>query len=375
MNGIDMADTIAAKDVTMAYLLQILVENKGSDLHIQAGDPPRGRIRGELVAFPVEPLPPEEVVRLAKEALNDSDRYAQFEKAHEFDSAVAIEGVGRFRANLFFQRGRIGMVLRQIPTKIASIDDLNLPPVLKKICEAGQGLVLVTGATGSGKSTTLAAMIDYINATRPEHIMTIEDPVEFVHQNKMCLINQREVGADTPSFASALKYVLRQDPDVILIGEMRDIETVSVALTAAETGHLVFGTLHTQDCAQSVERILNLYPADKIQQVRMQLSLGLQAILCQRLVAKADGKGRAAAIEILIATPLVRKLLLEGVTSKLPAAVQAATSEGMQTFNQALVKLVQAGAISEEDAIAASSKPDELKLNLKGIYSGTSGMG
>ncbi|OGH61460.1 MAG: hypothetical protein A3G34_04685 [Candidatus Lindowbacteria bacterium RIFCSPLOWO2_12_FULL_62_27] len=359
----------------MAYLLQILVENKGSDLHIQAGDPPRGRIRGELVAFPVEPLPPEEVVRLAKEALNDSDRYAQFEKAHEFDSAVAIEGVGRFRANLFFQRGRIGMVLRQIPTKIASIDDLNLPPVLKKICEAGQGLVLVTGATGSGKSTTLAAMIDYINATRPEHIMTIEDPVEFVHQNKMCLINQREVGADTPSFASALKYVLRQDPDVILIGEMRDIETVSVALTAAETGHLVFGTLHTQDCAQSVERILNLYPADKIQQVRMQLSLGLQAILCQRLVAKADGKGRAAAIEILIATPLVRKLLLEGVTSKLPAAVQAATSEGMQTFNQALVKLVQAGAISEEDAIAASSKPDELKLNLKGIYSGTSGMG
>src|SRR3989338_5074249 len=191
MNGIDMADTIAAKDVTMAYLLQILVENKGSDLHIQAGDPPRGRIRGELVAFPVEPLPPEEVVRLPQGGRNDSDRYAQFEKAHEFDSAVAIEGVGRFRANLFFQRGRIGMVLRQIPTKIASIDDLNLPPVLKKICEAGQGLVLVTGATGSGKSTTLAAMIDYINATRPEHIMTIEDPVEFVHQNKMCLINQR----------------------------------------------------------------------------------------------------------------------------------------------------------------------------------------
>ncbi len=235
-------------------------------------------------------------------------------------------------------------------------------------------MVLVTGATGSGKSTTLAAMIDYINSTRTDHIMTVEDPIEFVHQNKMALINQREVGTDTPTFASALKYVLRQDPDVILIGEMRDIETVSVALTAAETGHLVFGTLHTQDATQSVERILNLYPADKIQQVRMQLSLGLQAILCQRLVKRADGQGRAAAIEILIATPLIRKLLLEGATGKLPPAVQASQSEGMQTFNQALVKLIQEGTVSEEEALSTSSKPDELKLNLKGIYSGTSGM-
>lgn len=370
-----MADTIAAKDVTITYLLQILVENKGSDLHIQVGDPPRGRIRGELVSFPVEPLSMEDTRRLAKEVLPEEEKFAAFEKAHEYDSAIALDGLGRFRVNLFFQRGRIGMVLRTIGTKILTLDDLHLPEVLKKICEADHGLVLVTGATGSGKSTTLAGMIDYINSTRPDHIMTIEDPIEFVHQNKTSLINQREVGSDTPSFASALKYVLRQDPDVILIGEMRDIETVSVALTAAETGHLVFGTLHTQDAAQSVERILNLYPADKVQQVRMQLSLGLQAILCQRLVPKADGKGRAAAIEILIATPLVRKLLLEGVTTKLPAAIQSSQSEGMQTFNQALVKLVQAGDISEQDALTATSKPDELKLNLKGIYSGTSGMG
>ncbi|MBI4178660.1 type IV pilus twitching motility protein PilT [bacterium] len=358
----------------MSYLLQILVENKGSDLHIQAGDPPRGRIRGELVTFPVEPLSPDDSRRLAGEVLPEPEKFAAFEKAREFDAAIALDGLGRFRVNLFFQRGRMGMVLRTIGTKIANIDDLKLPPVLKKICDADHGLILVTGATGSGKSTTLAAMIDYINSTQSSHIMTIEDPIEFVHQNKMSLVNQREVGADTPNFASALKYVLRQDPDVILIGEMRDIETVSVALTAAETGHLVFGTLHTQDAAQSIERILNLFPADKIQQVRMQLSLGLQAILCQRLVAKSDGAGRAAAIEILIATPLIRKLLMEGQTAKLPQAVQASQSEGMQTFNQAIVQLIQTGVISEADGLAASSKPDELKLNLKGIYSGTSGM-
>ncbi len=369
-----MPDLIPAKDVTIGYLLQILVENKGSDLHVQTGDAPRGRIRGDLVTFPVEPLGPEDTRRLAREVLQDAERFLTFEKTHEFDAAIAIDGIGRFRANLFYQRGKIGMVLRTIGTKIASVDDLNLPPVLKQICEADHGLILVTGATGSGKSTTLAAMLDYINASKAYHIMTIEDPVEFVHQNKMSLINQREVGTDTPAFASALKYVLRQDPDVILIGEMRDIETVSVALTAAETGHLVFGTLHTQDAAQSVERILNLYPADKIQQVRMQLSLGLQAILCQRLIPKADGHGRAAAIEILIATPRIRKLLMEGQTAKLPEAVQAAQSDGMQTFNQALVKLVQAGTVTEEDALSASSKPDELKLNFKGIYSGTSGM-
>jgi len=264
-------------------------------------------------------------------------------------------------------------VLRTIGTKIPTIAQLELPEVLKTIAAANDGLVLVTGATGSGKSTTLAALIDHINATEACHIMTLEDPVEFVHENKRALINQREIAVDSTTFASALKHVLRQDPDVILIGEMRDMESASVALTAAETGHLVFATLHTQDAPESIERLINLFPTDRATQIRMQLPLGLRAIICQKLVPRKGG-GRAAALEILINSPRIKKLILEGETTKIPAAIQASRTEGMQTFNQALVDLVNAGKVEAADALRCSPKPDELKMNLKGIFSGTAGM-
>ena len=245
--------------------------------------------------------------------------------------------------------------------------------MLKTIAAANDGLVLVTGATGSGKSTTLAALIDHINATEACHVMTLEDPIEFVHENKLALINQREIAVDSSNFASALKHVLRQDPDVILIGEMRDAESASVALTAAETGHLVFGTLHTQDAPESLERLINLFPTDRVGQIRMQLSLGLRAIICQKLLPRVGG-GRTAALEILINSPRIKKLILDGDTTKIPAAIQSSRPEGMQTFNQALVDLVKAGKVAEAEALRISPKPDELKMNLKGIYSGTSAM-
>ncbi len=354
-------------------LLQVLVENRGSDLHIQCDEVPIGRINGELGRFNVPPLSEEDVLRLVREVLGTDEKVQGFLEKRDYDAAVSVPELGRFRANLFFQRNKPGLVLRTIGTKILSIDQLGLPEVLKEIPSANEGLVLVTGATGSGKSTTLAALIDHINATQACHIMTLEDPIEFVHTNKMALVNQREIDVDSVSFAAALKHVLRQDPDVILIGEMRDMESASVALTAAETGHLVFATLHTQDAPESIERLVNLFPTDRIHQIRMQLSLGLRAIICQKLVPRSGG-GRVAALEIMINTPRIKKLILEGDITKIPAAIQASGSEGMQTFNQALVDLVKAGKIDETVAIQFSPKPDELKMNLKGIFSGTSGL-
>jgi twitching motility protein PilT len=354
-------------------LLGVLVENEGSDLHLQSGEVPMGRIHGELGRFDMAPLTDDDVLRLAREILGSDEKLQQFEHAKDGDTAVSIPNLGRFRVNLFYQRNRPGIVLRTIGAKVPTIEQLELPGVLKTIAAANEGLVLVTGATGSGKSTTLAALIDHINATQASHIMTLEDPIEFVHANKLGLINQREIAVDSASFASALKHVLRQDPDVILIGEMRDAESASVALTAAETGHLVFGTLHTQDAPESLERLINLFPTDRILQVRMQLSLCLRAILCQKLVPRAGG-GRTAAVEILLNSPRIKKLILEGETPKIPAAIQGSRSEGMQTFNQALVDLVRAGKVEEAEALRFSPKPDELKMNLKGIYSGTSAM-
>src|SRR5262249_35243127 len=319
------------------------------------------------------PLSETDVLRLAREVLGSDEKMHEFRSAKDCDAAVAIPNLGRFRANLFYQRNLPGLVLRTIGTKIPTIEQLELPAVLKTMAASNDGLVLVTGATGSGKSTTLAALIDHINSTEACHIMTLEDPIEFVHANKLALINQREIAVDSSTFASALKHVLRQDPDVILIGEMRDAESAAVALTAAETGHLVFGTLHTQDAPESLERILNLFPTDRIAQVRMQLSLGLRAIICQKLVPRKGG-GRTAALEILINSPRIKKLILEGETTKIPAAIQASRNDGMQTFNQGLVDLVKAGKVEEAEALRCSPKPDELKMNLKGIYSGTSAM-
>ena len=358
---------------TLAQLLGVLLEHEGSDLHLQAGEVPIGRFHGDLGRFEMPALSESDVMGLAREALGSDDKMEEFRRNTDCDAAIAIPGLGRFRVNLFYQRNLPGLVLRTIGTKIPTLEQLELPEVLKKIASSNDGLVLVTGATGSGKSTTLAALIDHINATEPCHIMTLEDPIEFVHENKLALINQREIAVDSTTFASALRHVLRQDPDVILIGEMRDVESASVALTAAETGHLVFGTLHTQDSAESLERLINLFPTDRFTQVRMQLSLGLRAILCQKLLPKAGG-GRTAAMEILINSPRIKKLILEGDTTKIPAAIQSSRSEGMQTFNQALVDLVKGGKADEAEALRFSPKPDELKMNLKGIYSGTSAM-
>jgi pilus retraction protein PilT len=354
----------------LADLLSVLLENKGSDLHVQSGEVPMGRINGELGRFEMPPLTDGDVLQLAREVLGSDEKMREFQATKDCDAAIAIPNLGRFRVNLFYQRNRPGLVLRTIGTKIPTIEQLELPMALKTIAAANEGLVLVTGATGSGKSTTLAALIDHIKAC---HIMTLEDPIEFVHENKLALINQREIAVDSNTFASALKHVLRQDPDVILIGEMRDVESASVALTAAETGHLVFGTLHTQDAPESLERLINLFPTDRITQVRMQLSLGLRAIICQKLVPRAGG-GRAAAVEILINSPRLKKLILEGDTTKIPAAIQSSRSDGMQTFNQSLVELVKGGKVEEAEALRFSPKPDELRMNLKGIYSGTSAM-
>jgi twitching motility protein PilT len=361
------------KPPALADLLGVLLENNGSDLHIQAGEVPMGRFNGQLGRFEMPALSESDVLSLAREVLGNSEKMKEFEASKDYDAAVAIPNLGRFRANLFYQRNRPGLVLRTIGTKIPTIGELELPEVLKTIAAANDGLVLVTGATGSGKSTTLAALIEHINSTEACHIMTLEDPIEFVHENKLALINQREIAVDSASFASALKHVLRQDPDVILIGEMRDAESAGVALTAAETGHLVFGTLHTQDAPESLERLINLFTTDRVAQVRMQLSLGLRAIICQKLLPRAGG-GRTAALEILLNSPRIKKLILDGETTKIQAAIQASRSEGMQTFNQALVDLVKAGKVQEADALHFSPKPDELKMNLKGIYSGTSAM-
>jgi pilus retraction protein PilT len=357
----------------LADLLGALLQNKGSDLHIQSGEVPLGRINGELGRFEMPPLTESNVLGLAREILGSDEKMQEFRATKDCDTAIAIPGLGRFRVNLFYQRNQPGLVLRTIGTQIPTLEQLELPAVMKTIAAANDGLVLVTGATGSGKSTTLAALIDHINSTQACHIMTLEDPIEFVHENKLSLINQREIAVDSTTFASALKHVLRQDPDVILIGEMRDVESASVALTAAETGHLVFGTLHTQDASESLERLINLFPTDRFTQVRMQLSLGLRAILCQKLLPRIGG-GRTAAIEILINSPRIKKLILEGDTTKIPAAIQASRSDGMQTFNQSLVDLVKGGKVEEAEALRFSPKPDELKMNLKGIYSGASAM-
>ncbi len=347
--------------VSIEELLEEMVKKGASDLHISQGAPPKLRIHGELVDTEHDVLTAEDTQRLVYSIL-DSNQIARFEKDLELDMSFGVEGLGRFRTNVFLQRGAVGAVLRIIPYEIWSIEQLGLPvEVIRRICELPRGLVLVTGATGSGKSTTLAAMIDYINSTRRGHIITIEDPIEFVHMNKKCLVNQREIGSDSHTFPEALKHVLRQDPDVVLIGEMRDVETMEAALTISETGHLTFATLHTNDAVQSINRIVDAFPSYQQQQIRVQLSFCLQAVFSQQLIPKAHGAGRVLAAEVLIATPAVRSLIRDDKAHQIYSIIQTSQREGMRTMNQSLFELYKANQITFEDAIAHSSDPEELR--------------
>jgi twitching motility protein PilT len=359
----------AEDPVHVNELLKIAVESGASDLHLKVGSYPMMRVRGSLTpAIEDRRLEDEDMLAVANAVLTTPQR-ERFKEQHEIDLAYSVAGLGRFRCNAFHQRGTIGMIFRVIPITVASIDELALPVVLKKIAQEERGLVLVTGATGSGKSTSLAAMIDEINATRTAHIMTVEDPIEYLHRDNRSIINQREIGADTSSFAGALRSALRQDPDVILVGEMRDFETIETALLAAETGHLVFSTLHTLDATETINRIIAVYPPHQQKQVRVQLASVLKAVVSQRLVPRADGKGRAPAVEVLITTPFIRDAIMDKEKTHLVhgAIAQGTSQYGMQTFDQSLFKLVEQGLVAYEEALRWASNVDEFKLRMQGI--------
>jgi len=355
--------------VSLEELLQELVERDGSDLHILAGSPPRIRVDGKLVNVGAEPLDPEDTQRLIY-AILDNEQIARFERDLELDLSFGISGLGRFRTNVYMQRGTVAAALRRVPWEIWPLEKLGLPvKLLKELCQKPKGLVLVTGATGSGKSTTLATMLDYINQIRQGHIVTIEDPIEFVHRHRGCMVSQREIGSDTRSFHAALRSVLRQDPDIILIGEMRDKETIETALTLAETGHLTLATLHTSDCVQTINRIVDVFPSHQQQQVRTQLSFVLQAIICQQLLPRAAGRGQILAAEIMVATPAIRSLIRDDKVHQIYSVIQTGGRLGMRTMNQALAELVKARKISEEEAFSRSTDYEELKRLLYGSSS------
>jgi twitching motility protein PilT len=345
---------------TLPELLQTLVAMEGSDLHITTDTPPQIRVHGHLRRLEGPDMTPAATKQLTYSVLTDSQK-KRFEETLELDFSFGIKGLARFRCNMFNQRGAVGAVYRLIPEKIRSFQELGLPPVLATLAERPRGLVLVTGPTGSGKSTTLAAMLDKINKERHDHILTIEDPIEFVHQHQSCLVNQREVHSDTQSFAMALRAALREDPDIVLIGEMRDLETVEAALKIAETGHLTFGTLHTNSAAQTINRIIDIFPSSQQSQIRTQLSLVLEGIVCQALLPKVTG-GRVAALEIMVPTPAIRNLIREDKVHQIYSAMQTGQEKyGMQTMNQSLATLHQRKAITLETAMAASSNRDELQ--------------
>ena len=348
-------------NATLSDLLKKMLELSGSDLHISTNSPPQVRVHGHLQPLDMPPMTPSETKQLAYSVLTDAQKH-RFEEHLELDFSFGLKGLARFRGNLFNQRGATGAVFRVIPFEIKSFQQLNLPPIVSKLCEKPRGLILVTGPTGSGKSTTLAAMIDKINTERHDHIITIEDPIEFVHQNKNCLVNQREVHADTKSFSDALRAALREDPDVVLIGEMRDLETIESALRIAETGHLTFGTLHTNSAASTINRVIDVFPSHQQSQIRAQLSLVLEGVMCQSLLAKIGGHGRACAMEILVPNAAVRNLIREDKIHQIYSAMQSGQDKyGMQTFNQSLASLYFSKQISLETAMLRSSMPDELQ--------------
>ncbi len=346
---------------TLPELLKTLVDHSGSDLHITTNTPPQIRVHGHLQVLDLPPLGPADTKALAYSVLTDAQK-KRFEETLELDFSFGIRGIARFRCNVFNQRGAVAAVYRVIPEQIKAFDELGLPPVVATLAERPRGLVLVTGPTGSGKSTTLAAMIDKINQERRDHILTIEDPIEFVHQHKGCLVNQREVHADTQGFANALRAALREDPDVVLIGELRDLETIESALRIAETGHLTFATLHTNSAAQTINRIIDVFPAHQQGQIRTQLSLVLEGIVCQALLRRADGKGRVVALEIMVPTPAIRNLIRDDKVHQIYSTMQTGQEKlGMQTMNQSLATLYQRRLITLDSAMAASSTKDELE--------------
>src|ERR671910_687583 len=362
---------------TLPELLKTLVEKGGSDLHIATGTPPQVRVHGHLQRLEGIDLAPSETKQLAYSVLTDAQK-KRFEENLELDFSFGIKGIARFRCNMFNQRGAVGAVYRVIPEKIRTFQELGLPAVIGNLAERPRGLVLVTGPTGSGKSTTLAAMIDKINKERHDHILTIEDPIEFVHQHQSCLVNQREVHSDTDSFSNALRAALREDPDVVLIGEMRDLETVEAALRIAETGHLTFGTLHTNSASSTINRIIDVFPSHQQAQIRTQLSLVIEGIVCQALLPKADGKGRVASLEILVPTAGIRNLIREDKVHQIYSAMQTGQEKlGMQTMNQSLATLYFKRKITLDTAMTSSSNRDELQEMINrgtGVVAGA-GMG
>jgi twitching motility protein PilT len=350
-------------------LLRMVVQRDASDLHLRAGEPPILRIHGDLKRTDLPRLTAEDVKNLLYAILNE-ERRQRFERDKELDLSYEVPGLARFRVNMFWQQRCVGAALRLIPFCIRTIDELMMPPAVKELCMRPRGLMLVTGPTGSGKSTSLAAMIDHINTHKRCHIMTIEDPIEYMHQDKLSIINQRELGVDTRSFADALRHVMRQNPDVILVGEMRDLETIHLAITAAETGHLVMSTVHTQDAPQTIDRIVDVFPPEQQQQIRMQLSVVLVGVLSQTLLPNAQGTGRVAAFELMVATPSVRNLIREGKTHQLYMDIQTGAEFGMQTLDSCLLNLVRKGLVDFEDAIVKSSNPREFEQRAQRLMAG-----
>ncbi|PTL78552.1 type IV pilus twitching motility protein PilT [Vitiosangium sp. GDMCC 1.1324] len=347
--------------MNLHQLLKAMVEKGASDLHITTGSPPQLRVDGELVPLKTAQLSPVETKQLCYSILTDAQKH-KFEEENELDLSFGVKGLSRFRANIYMQRGAVAGAFRTIPFKILTFQELGLPPVVAELVKRPRGLILVTGPTGSGKSTTLASMVDKINTDRHEHIMTIEDPIEYLHPHKNCLVNQREVGADTRNFKTALKYILRQDPDVVLVGELRDLETIEAALVIAETGHTCYATLHTNSAVQTINRVLDVFPPYQQPQVRAQLSFVLEGVMSQSLIAKAGSPGRVLALEVMVPNPAIRNLIREDKVHQVYSAMQVGQAKfGMQTFNQALAALLLRRIISQEEAFGRSSDPDELR--------------